>query len=498
MLGGPLKQPRHSQMSSVSEPGQRAWLTLRGWLIDGLILLAATVATYAAADWDRPVTAVLVYLTGVTVIGARSGLYRGMAAALLASFIYNFFLSEPRFRLGVTSVDELVPLIAFNLSAFVSGGLAGRLQDSARAARTAEAKNALLLAISDDLQRAVTVNDVARIASETLPLHQIPVAALSIWRDNASNSSDVHQTLLPLVHQLPEPASADEIWIDLSGSRGNLGSVAFSSLAKSQQPLEVVDLRAVANLLAIAIDRCLLLEQLSEAIAIERSEKLKDALLSSVSHDLRTPLTAIEAAATSLRSFRINLSEDQQDEMLGTIASQCQKLNRYTSNLLDMGRIQAGIAPDQLAEIDVVEILGVALGSLRSRFPDQPLNKRVQADAAVVLANAAMLEQVLVNILENAIVHGGRGKPVTVTLTQGLGFVELSVSDRGPGIDLSESTKVFERFYRGQQTIKREGSGLGLYIARGFVEAFNGTVSIGPAEHESGTIVTVRLPLAVK
>jgi two-component system sensor histidine kinase KdpD len=463
------------------------------WLLDAMILLLATAGTYLTAQADRPVTSVLIYLTGVIFIGARSGLFRGVAAALVASFIYNFFLSEPRFRLGVTSVDELVPLIAFNLSAFISGGLAGRLQDAARAARAAQARNALLLAISDELQRAVSVEDVAQIGFKAMPRHGIGLTSIGIWRDRPGSTAECQdKTLVPLAGK-DTPRDASELHaVDLIGSRGELGRVMFRS-PDLRDKHELVDLKAVANLLAMAIDRCLLLEQLSETMAMKRSEELKDALLSSVSHDLRTPLTAIEAAATSLRSFRANLSADQQDEMLSTISAQCEKLNRYTANLLDMGRIQAGIEPMQLTQVDVVEILGVALGSTRARFPEQQFVKQVETAAALVHANAPMLEQVCVNVLENSVVHGGAGQPISIALgPSGVGYA-LQVNDQGPGIPEEERPRVFERFYRGGHGSKREGSGLGLYIARGFIEAFGGTITL-ESSPQGGATVAIWLP----
>jgi len=469
---------------------------LHDWVFDIGILLLATGGTYlAAAQWDRPVTAVLIYLTGVICIGARSGLYRGVAAAVAASFIYNFFLSEPRFRLGVTSIDELVPVIAFNVSAFISGGLAGRLQDAVRAARAAQTRNSLLLSISDELQRAVSADDIGRIASQTMPQHGIELSALSMWRDRPGSTAQCQEQVLVCLAGNEPGASPDGAHVfELVGSRGDLGRVTFRSPVR-QDRHDLVDFKAVANLLALAIDRCLLLEQLSETIALQRSEELKNALLSSVSHDLRTPLTAIEAAATSLRSFRSDLSAEQQDEMLSTISAQCEKLNRYTANLLDMGRIQAGIEPRQLSPVDIVEILGVALGAMRSRFPEQQFMKQVEVETALVHANAAMLEQVCVNLLENAVTHGAGGQPISVRVARTENSYLLQVNDHGPGIPEEERSRVFERFYRGAQSTKREGNGLGLYIAKGFIDAFGGMITIdGPPG--GGTTVSVILPEA--
>lgn len=465
-----------------------------GWPADATILVLATAGTYFALMVDRPRTAVLVYLLGVLLVGARSGLYRGLLAALVASFIYNFFLSEPVFRFGVTSFDEFVPLIAFTISAVVSGGLAGRLNDRAKAAREAEAKNALLLKFSDHLQRAITVFDVATLARQSLRPHGVAGLDIRLHPEGQSAPGEGLPTAgRPVAHA---PAGHDVRSFGLTGSRGELGTVEFAVDLSAGNLRALPDLQAITNLLALAIDRCLLLEQLSESRASKRSEELKNALLSSVSHDLRTPLTAIEAAATSLQAFGHTLDRRQQAEMLATIAEQCAKLNRYTANLLDMGRIQAGISNSQLETVDLLEILGVALGSIRRRFPDHEICKEVAVTSAGVSANAAMLEQMLFNLLENAVIHGGAGKPILVRLTVDAAHCFLEITDSGPGIPAGEQSRVFERFYRGRQVAQREGSGLGLYIARGFVEAFGGTIEVqSPVIDNAGTTVTVRLPL---
>ena len=483
------------------QPNQGAGARSLSWAGDAAILGVATLGTIVALDLDRPRTAVLVYVLGVMFVGARAGLQRGVLAALIASFIYNFFLSEPVFTLGVTSFDEMVPLLAFNVCAVVSGGLAGRLNDRARAARRAEAKNALLLRLSDQLQQAIDPSDVSRIARESL-LGQ-GVDDFRIYLHHDGKLVEAEDRTRP-VEEMQDLLAGDAGGrgnqavkaLDLEGSDGSLGIVRFIFSRQGRDREDAPDLQAVTNLLALALDRCILLEKLSESRVAQRSEELKNALLSSVSHDLRTPLTAIETAATSLRTFRHTLSPKQEEEMLATITDQCAKLNRYTANLLDMGRIQAGISNSQLENVELVEILGVALGSIRKRFAGQEICKEVPVPSAVVKANAAMLEQAIFNIMENAVVHGGRGKPILVRLTMDSGCCFLEITDSGPGISPAEQSRVFERFYRGRRLEHREGSGLGLHIAKGFIEAFGGTIDIqSPVVENAGTTATVTLPL---
>lgn len=452
---------------------------------DVSIFSLATAGTYLAQSWDRPISAVLIYLVGVTAIGARSGLVWGLVAAISASLVYNFFLSEPVFSFSTPSADEWFPLIAFNASAILSGAMAGRLKDSVNLAHAAQEKNAHLLRLSDQLQRAIKVEDVARIARRSLPFGRLLDLEISLVRDDDEAPS--------------RPADEQEGFraLPLNGAEGEIGFVRFELDKRPHAWFDLPDLQGIAIILGLAIDRCQLLERLSESAALQKSEELKTAILSSVSHDLRTPLTAIEAAATSLRSFDQSLTAHDREKMLDTISQQCRKLNRYTANLLDMGRIQAGIPDFLFIEVDVIEILGVVLGAIREAYPGQEIEKQIQLDTAVVLANPAMLEQVIFNLIENAILHGASTRPIYVVITRAARNCVLEIVDFGPGITQDEQPLVFNKFYRSRSATHREGNGLGLHIANGFTEAFGGTIRLlSPHFEARGTKIAVELPLA--
>lgn len=465
--------------------------------LDLAIFAVATAGTWFAQEWDRPRTAVLVYVLGVMIVGGRSGLARGIVAGVLASFVYNFFLSEPRFHLWVISFDDLIPLVAFNVSAVLSGAMAGRLKDSVSLARTAEARNAHLLRLSDDLQRAIKLGDVLRISRASLPFERVADLDIFLLRDGLLFPADGDGPPLSATDLLAEESRAGaSTAFTLNGSAGQIGFVRFL-LDDAAPQTSAPDLQGIANILGLAVDRCLLLERLSETEAQRKSEELKAAILSSVSHDLRTPLTAIEAAATSLMSFDQRLSPKDRADMLATISEQCRKLNRYTANLLDMGRIQAGIPSFLFTEVDVVEILGVVLASLREAYPWQEINKQITVDSALVRANPAMIEQVIFNLVENAILHGASERPVFLVLTRVAETCVLEIVDFGPGIEPDEQPLVFNKFYRSRATQHRDGTGLGLHIANGFVEAFGGSIAIvSPHFKQRGTKLVVELPLA--
>jgi two-component system sensor histidine kinase KdpD len=257
-----------------------------------------------------------------------------------------------------------------------------------------------------------------------------------------------------------------------------------------------VDLHAVADLLAMAIQRCDLLDREAESEAIRRSELLKTALLSSLSHDLRTPIAAISAAATSLNQYGALLEHESRVEMLDTIQTQCRRLDRFTAKLLSLGQLQGGLAPSDMEVVDVADTLGSAIGQVRALQFGRAITKNVEATAALVWANPAMLEQVLFNILENAVSYTPANTPITVRVTTTPETVEISVADEGDGITAKDLPYIFDRFYRSTNRRDKSGQGLGLSIARGFIEAFGGTISAkSPFAHGKGTQLCIELPL---
>lgn len=464
------------------------------------IFVAGTLATYVAQNSDRPISAALIYVSAVTIIGAVNGLRGGLLAGIGASFFYNFFFSEPLLDFGVTTADEYVPLVAFNLSALLSGVLAGRINDRARAAEIAQKKINLLLAISDQLQTAVHLEDIDQAivqteifdAADEFELHAISndqwlaVPGKARWQAVAKKT--IRQGELQYI-------AGDKIGYLLSSSQRPIGVLVCSQKAKNFRRLGTIDFDAVLNLLSMATDRFVLLHQKAEAEAVRRSEEFKTALLSSISHDMRTPLAAISASASSLLSYGDTLPELSRREMLTIIQAQCERLNRYTTNLLNLGRLQAGISANQLEYLDLVEMLGSAINAVKMHHGGHEIIRSLPFDSCTVRANPVMLEQLFYNILENAVQYSPDSTPVLITGHKQEGRIEISISDQGCGIAPSELDRIFDRFYRSADNVRKEGHGLGLSIASGFAQAFGGEISAhSPLELGKGTKIVVYLP----
>jgi two-component system sensor histidine kinase KdpD len=258
-----------------------------------------------------------------------------------------------------------------------------------------------------------------------------------------------------------------------------------------------IDLPAFVDLLSMAVDRCDLLEDRAEHQARQRSEDLKTTILSSLSHDLRTPIAAISASATSLKRFGETLSPDVREQMLQTIEDQCARLDQFTAKLLSFGRLQGGVAALQSEPADVVELLGKAIASARATGPDHLLTKQWPDQPLIVMANPAMLEQVFFNILENAFSYTAPECEIMVIAEAVGDHASVIIRDKGRGVAKESIDHIFEPFFRSGQSKHTNGQGLGLFIAKGFVEAFGGTIaSRSPHSAGSGLEIAITLPLA--
>lgn len=461
------------------------------------IFAASTGAAFLAQSLDRHITSAVVYVLGVTLIGSVAGVRGGLAAAVAASIIYNFFLSQPLFRFSISSADEYVPLIAFNLSAIVSGLLAGRLNDRARAAEEAQRQLRLLLEVSSRLQSAVEVSEISAALADTgggladrMELYVVRNGALA----SLGSSSSILTASQLLDAQLPRLVRGTETAFLLSAADVAVGVLVLRQ--SNGDEYHRFDIEALVNLLGIAVERCLLLERLAEAEAVKRSEQFKTSLLSSVSHDMRTPLAAISASASSLSNYADELPEASRRDLLTVIETQCARLNRYTTNLLNLGRIQAGFEGTAFADIDAIEGLGAAVSRAREVGRNHIFEKTIPLDYALVRGDPVMLEQLFFNVLDNAIRYSPDSSCIKVSAETVEGRLIVTIADEGPGVAPSDLTRIFERFYRGGGAVTRDGSGLGLAISKGFAQAFGGGIRAeSPLRAAGGTRVVIELPL---
>jgi two-component system sensor histidine kinase KdpD len=283
---------------------------------------------------------------------------------------------------------------------------------------------------------------------------------------------------------------------DLKTARGTVGLVAIWADGKIETPAATDWLEALLQLGAIAFDRTTLAEDVSEARIIADREGLRTALLSSLSHDLRTPIATILASASSLIEHDARFDVGTRRELLETIQEQAERLNRYVSNLLDLTRLESGALDLKRVLMDPVEAMTSALEHTRRGLVGRRIERVFNLSNVMISVDPVLIEQALMNILENA----AKFSPPSSTIRAGValenGEVVLTIADQGPGVSLEEQPQIFDKFFRGQANRRRDGGvGLGLAVTKGIVEAFDGTISVeSPTWEGRGTRFVIRLP----
>jgi two-component system, OmpR family, sensor histidine kinase KdpD len=337
-------------------------------------------------------------------------------------------------------------------------------------------------------QRLTRLFDYSNELQRALSLEQIVRALTDAVRDTHALDSILDSVRVEAT--LPDHGRWNE-----AVSRG-LTDRPSARVSPWPERLSSADEQAIANLTAMAVERVELLEEHASAQAVINSERVKTALLSSLSHDLRTPIAAISAMAGTLKSYSGVIEEASRAEMLETILEQCVRLDSFTGKLLSLGRLEAGLA-DRFELVDVEEVLGSVIAATRTAFADRRIVRRIAADPLLIMASPVLLEQVLFNVLENALGYSEAETEVQVMLDGASDMIAITVEDQGCGIAPADLPHIFDRFYRGSNGSGRSGHGLGLAITKAFLDLIGGHVEvISPAEDGKGTRVRILLPQA--
>jgi two-component system, OmpR family, sensor histidine kinase KdpD len=459
----------------------------------------------------------MIFLAAVLFSGVRFGTRAAVIASFASFAAYNFFFIEPVYTFTVAQPQELFALFIFLAVSVLTGSLTGRVRDQ----REGVIKNALIMGSLYDYSRklsgASSADDVLWAAAAHLhgttggrivllapegddfqiraawpPDAQLDAAAMTAarWAQQKNEPAGWGTGTLPSVGYQFRP---------LVAARGPIAVCGFEPRSP-EQPITAEDERALTAILdqtAIALDRALLAREAVKAATIQENEKVRDALLASLSHDLRTPLSAIAGAATSLRSLGDKMSPAERLELLASIEEETARLSRFVANLLDMSRIEAGNLKVKRDLVDVADVVQGAAERSRKAFPKQPVRINLAPDLPFVRADDRLLEQVLFNLLDNAHKYAGDSGAIIHGRRDGDDVV-LSVTDEGPGVKPADLERIFEKFYRGGRADgRRPGTGLGLSICRGLIEAMGGTIiAQSPAVRRRGTRIVIRLPAA--
>jgi two-component system sensor histidine kinase KdpD len=448
-----------------------------------------------------------------SAIAAGSG--PAIVASIAAFFAFNFFFIEPRHRLNVSEAEEWVALGLLLLTGVITGQLAAALRNRAREARRREREVAVLydvvrLMIGSDLRESLAA--VAERLRQELALAAVIIGfhggtAAGLWAEageqealglarasgttpklmlgeGAGPTSERRGSPGRWIRVLPphltgQPGRASDRLREVPVRLGD-GTVGLISLVRHPQaaPFTAADdrlLSAVGNQLAIAIERTRLREEAAESEILRRTDELKTALLNTVSHDLRTPLSSIIASAGSLLQQDVQWTEDERRDFAKAIEEEGERLNRLVGNLLDLSRIQAGSLVPQRGWYDLSA--GRMMGRLRFVTSRHGLVVSVEEELPPVFLDYVFIDEVLANLIDNAVKYTPPGSEIAIRATRDNDEVRVEVADTGPGIPPEALPRLFDPFYRVQREGQMaRGTGLGLAVAKGLVEAHDGHI----------------------
>lgn len=452
----------------------------------------------------------LLAVLGASVVG---GYVAAFLAAALSALAYNFFFIDPIHTFTIAAPHEVFALFIFLVVAMIAGGFASRIREQAEVARiratalqslydfsrklatTAKGDDAIWLAVSQlqaSLKRKVVLL-VPRKGDLAVTAAWPPDTELDVTDMTAARWT--HDKREPAGHGTGTLPNSRFEFRPLLGPHGIVGVCGIEHSGASLDLNAERSLTAILDQTAIALDRARLADETVEQAARLEGERYREALLSSISHDLRTPLATITGAVTGLRELGERMTPENRDDLLQSIEEESGRMSRFVGNLLDMTRIEAGTLKPKQDWVDVADVVQSAVDRTRKHAPGRVIETGIAADLPLIRGDSVLIGQVLFNLLDNAVKYGGE-EPVNVYARRDGKDVLISVTDLGKGIPPEDLDRIFEKFYRrGKPDGRAPGTGLGLSIARGFVEAMGGRIHAeSPALKKRGTRIVMRFP----
>jgi two-component system sensor histidine kinase KdpD len=458
----------------------------------------------------------LVLLTAVVAVAVRYGLWPSLLASLASSLAYNFFFLPPVYTFTITDPTNVAAFFFFMLIAILVSNVAARVRTQADTAIGRIRTTEQLYAFSRKLAGTATLDDVLwasayqialmlkvrvvlllpedgllTVKSGYPPEDQLDQADLAAanWAWSNDRSAGRGSDTLP---------GAKRLFLPMRTGRGPIGVIGIDN--DRTGPLLTPDQRRLLDALvdqgALAIERVLLVEDMDRVKRTVESERLRSALLTSISHDLKTPLASVLGAASTMRDLAGALSDTEKRDLLATVIDESERLNRFIANLLDMTKLESGAIVPNTALHDLGEIVGSALRRASKILTAHKVELVLAADLPMLQLDAVLFEQVLFNLLDNAAKYSPPETTIAIRSRRERDQVVLDIADEGAGIPPDELESVFDKFYRVQKGDHvRPGTGLGLAISRGFVEAMHGTIAAANRSDRSGAVLTIRLPV---
>ena len=481
-----------------------------------VLVLLATILSALVDPYIAPTNMVMIYLLAVVVAAVYLGRGPSILASLLGILSFDFFFVPPNFTLQVSDTQYLLTFAGVLVVSLVISQLTARVREQADAAQQREADTTALYALSRDLAAAgsleAIINTIVDNISQTFGRDVIiylpepgakgfikPVTQYNNYTPNENETAVASWAFLhgqPAGRGTDTLSASDTRYIPMKTARGTVGVLGVKAIDPQNKLAPNLRrlLEAFANQAALAIERAQLSEQARQAQVLKATEKLQNALLNSISHDLRTPLVSITGVLSSLSDAKVWQDNENRTKLIENARQEADRLNRLVGNLLSMSRLEAGAVKLRPEPCDIQDVIGAALAQLDEQLGKREVRVNLSENLPLIPLDYILMEHVLVNILDNAIKYSPPEAPIDITAHVSNAFMEIDIADRGIGIPPEDLNRVFDKFYRVHRPDNISGTGLGLSICKGIIEAHNGFIG---AENRpgGGTIITIGLPL---
>ena len=458
----------------------------------------------------------VVFLTAVVVIAVRFGLYPALTAVVGGSLCYNFFFLPPLYTFTIADPTNIAALFFFTVVAVLVSNLASRTRSQAVIAQARVRTTEALYGFSRKLATCGTLDDVLwatvfQVASMLkvrvvllLPEEGKIAVRAGYPPEDTLDEADIAAAKWTFDNDRPAGRGADtlpgakRLFLPVRTGRGTIGAIGLDSDVPG--PILTAEQRrlfdALADQGALAIERIRLVEDLDHSKLLTETDRLRQALLTSISHDLKTPLASVLGAASAMRDLDGVLDAHNKVDLLDTVIEEAERLNRFIANLLDMTRLESGAVKPNLSEHDVGEIIGSALARAAKILAQHRVEVEISPDLPTLDLDAVLFEQVVFNLLDNAAKYAGENTLVRIQGWREGQRVCVQVIDEGAGIPPEDIERIFDKFHRAQKGDRvRAGTGLGLAISRGFVEAMGGTITAQNRPDRQGAVFTATIPV---
>ena len=461
-----------------------------------LVAVAAVVFIYKRLLPVNPTTVALTLLVLVLLSSAYWGLQVAIFVALLATAVFNFFFLPPFGTFTIADSQNWIALLAFLVTALVASNLSDRVRREADEARNQRRNVERLYRLGQQLLTVENIpalmNAIPKFVADSFGLPGVALLTTNkptIYRSSPGIAFNPG-TLSSTIARGESSSSEGILYIPLRLGMRPVGALALIGAGISRETTD-----AIGSLVGTAIERTRAIDELTETRAAQENERLRSALLDSVTHEFRTPLTSIKASVSGLLSDT-ELGEEQRNELLTVIQEETDRLNRLIGEAAEMAQLDAHLVKLDLRRQTISEIVDSDLEELRGVLKVHTLEKSIPHDLPEVMADFERIREVVRHLVENAAKYSPPGTPIHISAEAKNGKVATVIADRGPGIDTLEQSLIFDKFYRGKrERYAAHGTGMGLAIAKVIVEAHGGKIEV-VSQLGSGSVFTFTLPAA--